>query len=69
MAVSLFDVVYLESKIVCFVNDKTEVLVIQVLRSNLSASCILLNGDFWFLDYFNRVTVVRNLAEVVRISY
>ena len=66
--VGLFNVIDLESKIVCLINNKGEIFVIEILWRNNSSTGILFNSDLWFFDDTNSVTKVSNFTKVVAIG-
>jgi hypothetical protein len=62
--VRLFNVVDLEGEVVRLINDQREVLVVQILSSDLSTTLVRTYGDFRFFDDSYGVTLCRDLTEI-----
>ena len=67
VAVSFFDVIYFESKVVGLVYNKAKVFVVEVLRSDLCTTRVFLNGNLGFFDDTDGITEVRDFTEVIGI--
>ena len=63
-----FNIIYLESKVVRLVYDKTKIFVIKVLWSNLSATSILFDRDLRFFNNTDSITKVGDFTKVIIIG-
>ena len=68
MAVSSFDVIHFECEVVRLVNDQREILVIQILSSDLRTTSVGLNSQLGFFDDLNGISEVGDFAKVVGVS-